>query len=400
MSSVVVVGAGLGAAHTVSTLREEGFAGPITLVGAESQRPYERPGLSKQVLQGEEPADSLFVHAPEWYAEHDVTTRFGARAVALDRSGRTVRLESGAELGYDTLVLATGARARRLDLPGMDLPGVLTLRTMDDSARLKDELTAGRRLVVVGGGWIGLEVAASARRAGCEVTILERFDLPLGAILGERVARHFAELHRAHGVDLRTNVEVTGFKGGSSGVTGVRVGDEVVPGDLVLVGAGAIPNAELAGEAGLEVKGGVVVDERLRSPDPAVLAIGDVANAFNPTLGRSLRVEHWDNAIRQGQLAARTILGQAARYDWQPYFFTDQYELGMEYVGHASGEDDVVLRGDMDSGEFIAFWLSSGTVRAAMNVNIWDVNDTLRGLVGRVIPPGRLADPDVPLTEL
>jgi len=401
MAGTVVVGAGLAAAHVVATLREEGDDRPVTLVGDEPDRPYERPPLSKGYLQGTTPRDEVFVHDAGWYADHDVTTRFGTTATSVDRAARTVDLSDGSTLGYDHLVLATGSSPRTLDVPGAGLDGVRTLRRLADSDALRDVLATPQRLVVVGGGWIGLEVAAAARLAGLDVTVLEYAAQPLLRVLGPELATFFAALHRDHGVDLRTGVGVDGFEGADGRVTGVRVGGEVVPADAVLVGVGAAPNVALAVAAGLEADGsGIAVDEHLRTADPAVLAAGDVANAHHTVLGHRLRVEHWDNAIRQGALAARSILGRPDVHDWQPYFYTDQYDLGMEYVGHASADDPVVLRGDPATRELVAFWLHDGRVRAAMNVNVWDVNDQLRALVGRTVDPARLADADVPLDSL
>ncbi len=398
---VVVVGAGLTGAHVVTTLREEGYDGPVTLLGEEGEPPYERPPLSKGFLQGTAPFEDAVVHPVAWYAEHDVDLRLGARAVAIDRAAQEVELATGERLGYGRLVLATGSAARTLDVPGADLAGVHTLRSAADSRALKAALGPGVRLVVVGAGWIGLELAASARGLGAEVTVLEAAPLPLGRVLGPRIAQHFADLHRAHGVDLRTGVGVQGFAGAGGRVTGVLADGGTLGADLVVVGVGAVPRTELAATAGLELdRGGVVVDEFLRSSDAHVLAAGDVALARNTALDGSLRVEHWDNAMRQGQLAARTILATGDTYDWLPYFFTDQYDLGMEYVGHSGVDDDVVVRGELASGELIAFWLAAGRVTAAMNVNVWDVSDTLRAVVGRTVAPERLADPAVPLDEL
>lgn len=399
MSAVVVIGAGLAAANTVQTLREQGFEGDITLIGAEEHPPYERPGLSKGYLAGTKSAEQLRVHEPEWYAAHDVQTRFADPAVSIDRDASRVVLASGEALTYDWLVLATGAQPRRLDLPGAELDGVVTLRSIEDSTRLRAALAEQARLVIIGGGWIGLEVAAAARAAGCEVTVLEREALPLYAVLGQTMAAYFADLHRGHGVDLRTGATVSAIEGAGGRVTGVRTPEGVIPADLVLVGVGAIPDTSLAEEAGLEVVRGIVVDEHLRTSDPHVLAAGDVARARHTDLGL-LRVEHWDNAIRQGKVAAQTILGRDESYDWQPYFFTDQYDLGMEYVGHADAQDEAVVRGDLDSGEFIVFWMRDGRVRAGMNVNIWDVNDDLRRLIGASVTADRLANESLVLTDL
>lgn len=396
----VVIGAGLAAANVVQTLREEGFGEPITLIGDERDRPYERPALSKDYLQGKVDASSLYVHDENWYAEHQVGTRFGDAAVSIDRVGRRVRLASGDSVAFGQLVLTTGSSPRVLDIPGAGLAGVHTLRRIGDSDALKAALDEGGRCVVIGAGWIGLEVASAARSADRDVTVLEYAPLPLQRVLGDRLGRYFAELHRSNGVDLRTGVSVTEIVGSGGKVTGVRTDGGLVPADLVVMGVGAIPNTGLAADAGLTVDGGVVVDERLRTGDPTIFAAGDVATARNITLGRSLRVEHWDNAIRQGRLAATSILGRPDRYDWQPYFYTDQFDLGMEYVGHAHGDDDVIIRGDVTSGEYIAFWLRDGLVTAAMNVNIWDVNDDLRSLIGRAIAADRLADTDIALGDL
>ncbi|QDO88479.1 hypothetical protein FNH13_09105 [Ornithinimicrobium ciconiae] len=398
---VVVIGAGLAGATVVEALRAREYAGPVTLVGDEQERPYQRPPLSKGYLQGDEDLEEAYVHPADWYAEHDVSTHFGDAAVAIDRTGHEVELASGERLGYSSLVLATGAEPRRIPLPGADLAGVLTLRRISDSDALREAIGHHARIVIVGGGWIGLEVAAAARAGECEVTVLERAELPLLPVLGATVAQHFAQLHRDHGVDLRTGVGVSELTGSDGKVTGVVVDGETLPADLVLLGVGAVPNTGLAQAAGLTVESGVLVDEHLRSvDDPDVLAVGDVAQARHTVLGAPLRVEHWDNAIRQGKLAAATITGGSETYDWAPYFYTDQFDLGMEYVGHGSAEDDVVIRGDLGSGEFIAFWLHAGAVSAAMNVNIWDVNDDLRALIGRQIAPEQLADSGIALTDL
>ncbi|USQ81780.1 FAD-dependent oxidoreductase [Ornithinimicrobium faecis] len=398
---VVVVGAGLAGANVVEELRTRGFAGPVTLIGDEPDLPYERPPLSKGYLQGGAEIDEAYVHPASWYAEHDVTTRLGQSVVAIDREAREVEISGGERLRYDTLVLATGAEPRRLSLAGADLDGVLTLRRIADSDALREAIGRHARVVIVGGGWIGLEVAAAARIGGSAVTVLESAAQPLLNVLGSEVAQHFAQLHRDHGVDLRTGVSVSGLVGEHGHVTGVTVDGETLPADLVLMGVGAAANTDLARAAGLSVNSGVLVDEHLRSvDDPDVLAVGDAAEARHTASGRALRVEHWDNAIRQGKLAAATITGSSETYDWAPYFYTDQYDLGMEYVGHGSAEDETVIRGEMDSGEFLAFWLHDGTVTAAMNVNIWDVNDDLRALIGREVAPERLVDDSIALTDL
>ncbi|HWH98763.1 MAG TPA: FAD-dependent oxidoreductase, partial [Propionibacteriaceae bacterium] len=343
--------------------------------------------------------DDLFVHPSHWYAENGVRTYFGEKVMGVDRERRELRLRSGEVVAYETLVLATGASPRRLSLPGADLAGVQTLRRLEDADALRTALAAGKKWVIIGAGWIGLEVAAGARLAGCEVSVLEAGAIPLRRVLGDEMGQYFGALHRSNGVDLRTGVTVSAITGEAGRVTGVETDGGLLPADLVLAAVGVTPNTDLAESAGLEVDNGILVDEQLRSSDSNILAAGDVANASHPKLGR-LRVEHWDNAIRQGQLAANTILGRPGRYDWQPYFYTDQYDLSMEYVGHARPDDQLVVRGDTHSGAYIAFWTRDRVVTAAMNVNIWDVNDQLRDLVGRTISPEDLRDPSIPLQNL
>jgi len=385
MDHVVFVGAGLAAAKAVERLRDEGYDGAVTVVGAEPHLPYERPPLSKDLLLGKQ-ADPT-VLAPGWWDEHGVTLHTGVRVTEIDRRGRRVRLDPGEWLDYDTLVLATGAEPRVPDLPGAG--GALYLRTLEDERRLIEVLRGGGRLAIVGAGWIGLEVAAAARSHDVEVTVLEAAALPLAAVLGPELGRHLVELHRSHGVDLRTGVTVEAVL-----EDGVRTSDGVVEADHVLIAIGAVPAVGLAERAGLAVDGGIVVDERFRTSDANVLAIGDVANAMNTRLGRRLRVEHWDNAIRQGRAVADVLLGRDAVHDWLPYFYTDQFEFSMEYVGRSAPDDRVEIRGDRDANEFLAYWLAADdTITAAMNVGVWDVNDRLRSMVGSRIAPADLPGP-------
>jgi 3-phenylpropionate/trans-cinnamate dioxygenase ferredoxin reductase subunit len=399
---VVVVGASLAGASAVQALREHGYDGSVVLVGDEPERPYERPPLSKGYLLGSEERESAFVHPAGWYDEHDVELRLATEVTAVDRAAHQVVTASGERLGYDRLLLATGSSPRRLAVPGGDLEGVLYLRRLADSDRLRDAFAAAGRVAIVGAGWIGLETAAAARAAGLEVTLLEGAALPLLRVLGPEVATVFADLHRAHGVDLRLGVTVAELTGRDGAVTGVRLGDgTVVPADLVVVGVGIAPNDLLAREAGLAVSNGITVDQWLRTSDPDVFAAGDVADAYHPTLGRHIRVEHWANARRQGAAAAATMLGGSTPYDRLPYFFSDQYDLGMEYTGYVEpgGYDAVVLRGDPASGEFVAFWLSGGRVLAGMNVNVWDVAADIEALVrsGTAVDVDQLRDTGVPL---
>ena len=401
---IVVVGAGLAGAKTVEALRDKGFEGSLVLVGAEQHLPYERPALSKGYLKGDDDRSSFEVHERSWYDEHRVELRLGQEVDSLDLAARTVTLAGGGSLPYDRLVLATGATPRRLPLPGADLAGVRTLRTVEDSEALREAFGSRARVVVVGAGWIGLETAAAARAAGATVTVLESAELPLLRVLGRRMAAMFADLHRDHGVDLRLGVQVAALRGDDGRVTGVELADgELVPADVVVVGVGVAPATRLAQEAGLEVEDGVLVDAQGRSSDPRVFAVGDLANAENPALGRRVRVEHWANALNQPATVAAAALGGPDTYDRLPYFYSDQYDLGMEYTGFADPEqDDLVVRGDVRARELVAFWTRDGRVVAGMNVNVWDVTDDIKALIrsGAVVDPGRLADPDVPLSDL
>jgi 3-phenylpropionate/trans-cinnamate dioxygenase ferredoxin reductase subunit len=400
----VIVGAGLAGAKAAETLREEGFDGPVVLVGEESERPYERPPFSKGYLLGSAERDSAYVHDAGWYAEHDVDLRTGVRATRIDPAERRVELDTGEQLGYRRLLLATGASPRRLAVPGADQAGVRYLRTAADSDQLVADLSGEwRQVVVVGAGWIGLEVAAAARTRGHAVTVVEPRPTPLHAVLGEAMGQLFARLHRDHGVDVRTGTTLREIRGVGGGVDAVVLDDgETLHADVVVVGVGVGPNTALAEAAGLKVDNGVVADASLCTSDPDIFVAGDIANAFHPLYGRHVRVEHWANALNGGPAAARSMLGQQVSYDRVPYFFTDQYDLGMEYSGLGGPDDTVVTRGDVDSGEFIAFWLAGGRVRAGMNVNVWDVTEPIQGLVRAraEVPVERLTDPAVPLEEL
>jgi 3-phenylpropionate/trans-cinnamate dioxygenase ferredoxin reductase component len=403
--TIAIVGAGLAGAKAAEALRTDGFAGRIVLFGDEPHRPYERPPLSKDYLQGRADRDAAFVHPADWYAEHGVELRLADPVTALDPAGHRLSTSSGDRFSYDKLLLSTGASPVRLPVPGAGLAGVHQLRTLDDSDALRAALRPDRRVVIVGGGWIGLETAAAARAAGASVTVLEQADLPLLRVLGPRLAAVFADLHVAHGVRLHTRAGVTGLgaaPGHPSAVGSVRLDDgREIAADLVVVGIGVRPNVELARAAGLEVDNGIVVDAALRTSDPDICAAGDVANAYHPGLGRHLRVEHWANALHQPVVAARTLLDRPACYDRLPYFYTDQYELGMEFTGDPAPDDRLVVRGDLNGREFVAFWLREGRLTAAMNVNVWDVGEPIRELIrsGQPIDETRLADPAIPLGQ-
>jgi 3-phenylpropionate/trans-cinnamate dioxygenase ferredoxin reductase subunit len=401
----VIVGASLAGAKAAEALREQGFAGEVVLIGAESHHPYERPPLSKGYLAGSAERASVFVHPPEWYDEHRVELRMGTEVVALDPAARQVRLADGATVSYDKLLLTTGSSPRRLRLPGADASGIYYLRTLDDSEALAALFASAKRLAFIGGGWIGLEVAAAARHADVSVTVLETEQLPLLRVLGPELAEVFAGLHREHGVDFRFGVSVSEVTTHDGRATGVKLADgTVIEADAVLVAIGAVPNVSLAEEAGLRVQNGIVVDEGLRSSDPDIFAAGDVANAKHPVLGAQIRVEHWANALNQPAVAATSMLGNSGSYSDLPYFYTDQYDLGMEYVGYVApgNYDEVVIRGDLAGREFIAFWLSGGRVLAGMNVNVWDVIDSIKVLIAREGPIdiARLADVNVPLDDV
>jgi 3-phenylpropionate/trans-cinnamate dioxygenase ferredoxin reductase subunit len=401
----VIVGASLAGAKAAETLRTEGFDGHIILIGAETDRPYERPPLSKGYLQGKEDKAKIYVHDEGWYADNNVELRLGTRATGLDSGAHTVTIDGGEQLSYTKLLLTTGSTPRQLTIPGADLGGIFTLRTVGDSEALRDAISSGGRIVVIGAGWIGLETASAARGYGSDVTIIEPHETPLHAVLGEELGQVFAQLHRDNGVDLRLRTGVQEFRGDGDRVTSVVTdkGDEIEA-SAVIVGVGIRPNVELAEAAGLAVDNGILVDAQLQTTDPDVYAAGDVANAHNPLLGRNVRVEHWANALNSGPAAAKSMLGKGEPYDRVPYFFSDQYDLGMEYSGLAApGEyDDVVYRGDKDKREFIAFWLKDRRVLAGMNVNVWDVTDPIQKMIRSQVEvdPAKLADTSTSLEEL
>ena len=399
----VIVGGALAGAKAAEALRAEGFDGRVVLVGAEPELPYERPPLSKDYLRGESEREKARVHPAGFYEEHGIELRTATTAERIDTAARTVALSDGTELRYDALLLATGAEPRRLGVPGADLGGVHYLRDLADSDALAARLNAGGRVVVIGAGWIGAEVAASARQKGLEVALVELAQTPLERVLGREAGEVYADIHRDHGVALHTGVGVEAFEGGSDGVERVRLADgRSLDCDFVVVGVGVAPRVGLAEEAGIAVDDGILVSDGLATSAPGVYAAGDVANAQHPFYGRRLRVEHWANALNQPATAARAMLGKPASYDRLPYFFSDQYEVGMEYTGHAVEWDEVVFRGDPAAREFIAFWLDGGRVVAGMNVNVWDVTDPIKALIlsRRAVSRERLRDPDVPLEDL
>jgi 3-phenylpropionate/trans-cinnamate dioxygenase ferredoxin reductase component len=398
-STFVIVGGGLAGGKAAETLRAEGFDGRLVLIGAEDELPYERPPLSKGYLAGDNPFEEARVNEAAYYAEHDVELLTGRTATRLDAGARRVELDDGATLGYDKLLLATGAIPRRPPLAGADGDGVLVLRTVADSNRLQSLLHPGARLAIIGAGWIGCEVAATARGRGADVVLLELGDAPLERVLGRELGDFFARLHRGRGVELVTGARISGIE---PGPRVVLAEGEPVECDAVLLGVGVAPAVELAAGAGLEEDDGVVCDELLRTSAPDVFAAGDVASAFHPRYGTRVRVEHWANAADQGEAAARSMLGRGEPYAKVPFFFTDQYDLGLEYFGRHSADDRLVIRGELGDEPFQVFWIGAdGSLTAGMHVNDWDASDAVRALVerGGPVDAEKLADTGTALEE-
>jgi 3-phenylpropionate/trans-cinnamate dioxygenase ferredoxin reductase subunit len=398
----VIVGASLAGAKAAEELREHGFDGEIVLVGAEPERPYERPPLSKDHLRGESEREKTFVHPEGFYEEHGIELLTGHRVTSVDPALNTLTLDDGRALSYDKLLLSTGAEPRKIAVPGAELDGIHYLRTLADSEALHARLRHGGRLAVVGAGWIGSEVAASARQMGLEVTLIDPLELPNERIFGPEIGRFYRDVHRDHGVQLALGDGVEAFEGDGH-LAAIRTSSgRRIECDFAVVGIGVVPRVDLAREAGLEVENGIVVDEGLQTSAPDVFAAGDVANAWHPFYGRRIRVEHWANALNQGPAAARSMAGMEVSYDRIPYFFSDQYEVGMEYSGFATDWDQVVIRGEGDGAEFVAFWLKDDRVVAGMNVNVWDVNEHVQALIrsGHPVDGAALADPGTSLESL
>jgi 3-phenylpropionate/trans-cinnamate dioxygenase ferredoxin reductase component len=396
----VIVGASLAGASAAAALRKEGFDGRIILIGEEAERPYERPELSKTYLRGEAKKD-VHVHPVGFYDEHDIELWTGRRVDRLDLARREITV-GDEPIRFDRLLLATGATPRDLDLPGSELDGIMTLRTMADADRIRERAEDVNVVAVIGGGWIGSEVAASLRQLGHDVTLVLPTRNPLEKVLGPELGAMYREAHEEQGVSIVAGATATAFEGHGY-VTAVRTADgRTVPAGLVVVGVGAEPRVELARQAGLRVDDGILVDERLETSVPGIFAAGDVANATHPLYRRRLRIEHWDNAKRQGRTAAANMLGKAKRYERIPYFYSDQYDIGMEYTGLAAPGDEVVFRGDRGAREFIAFWLRDGRVTAGMNVNVWDVAPAIERLVASQadVDVRQLLDAGRPLEEL
>jgi 3-phenylpropionate/trans-cinnamate dioxygenase ferredoxin reductase component len=398
----VIVGASLAGAKAAEELRERGFDGRVILIGSESERPYERPPLTKDFLRGEAEREKAYVHPLEFYEQHEIELLTGTTVTGIDPGGSRIMLGDGRELAYDRLLLSTGAEPRRIPVPGAELDGVHYLRTLADCDTLRERLAVGGRVAVVGAGWIGSEFAASARQRGLGVTLIDPLALPNERIFGPEVGAFYRDVHARHGVELVLGEGVDTLEGDGA-LERVRTsGGRVIDCDFAVIGIGVTPRVDLAEAAGLEVENGIVVDERLQTSAPGIFAAGDAANAWHPFYKQRIRVEHWANALNQGPAAARAMLGEPVSYDRIPYFFSDQYEVGMEYSGYATSWDQVVFRGDPDSGEFVAFWLHDSRVVAGMNVNVWDVNEHVQTLIGsrRPVEIRALCDRDVPLESL
>jgi 3-phenylpropionate/trans-cinnamate dioxygenase ferredoxin reductase subunit len=400
--TLVIVGASVAGAKAAEAARATGFDGRVVLVGDEHELPYERPPLSKAVLRGEAAPETTRVHDDGFYAANDIELLTGRTVEALDADTGRVRLDGNEHVPFSAAVLATGAAPRRLDIPGVDLAGVHYLRELGDARRLGDAVRGASRVAVIGAGWIGSEVAASARQMGAEVVLIDSAAVPLQRVLGHEIGKVFRSLHTDNGVQLRMKTGVVELRGTGRVEQVVLSDGQAEAADVVVIGIGVTPRVGLADTAGLKVDNGIVVDEHLQTSAPGVYAAGDVASAWHPHYEQRLRVEHWANALNQGVTAGTNAAGGTETYTRLPYFFSDQYDLGMEYVGYSEPGDTVVVRGNRDEREFIAFWQRDGVVTAAMNVNVWDVVEDLKAIAAgsRVLDPRRLADPSVALAEL
>ena len=401
LDTVLIAGGGLAGANAAFALRENGFQNRVVLVSEEAETPYERPPLSKDYLRGEKTLEQAYVRPAAAYEEEGIELLRSRRAITLDPSTQELNLDDGANLHYDALLIATGAAPRRLSPTRGNLDGVHYLRDVADADALRAAAAEARSIAVIGGGWIGSEVAASLRQLGGDVTLISSLARPLEHVLGPDVADVYREVHLEHGVRL-AHGHVASIDG-QQRADGVRLRDgRRIPADLVVVGVGAVPRIKLATRAGLETHdGAILTDEFLRTSVPSIYAAGDVASAWHPRYGRHVHVEHWDNAIRQGKAAAANILGANKPYVRTPYFYSDQFELGMEYRGFAPEWGKVVIRGDVATREFLAFWMADSRAVAAMNMNLRNEGAALRRIVESEarVDLQRLADPDVPLAD-
>ena len=399
---IVIVGAGLAGARAAEALRKDGYEGAIALLGQEPERPYLRPPLSKEYLRGESERERVYVHPAAFYAEQRIDVRPSTRVRAIDPRGREVVLGDERRLPFDRLLIATGATPRKLTIEGGDLPGVVALRTLADADALRAASAGAARVVVIGAGWIGSEVAASLRTLGRSVVLISPDEVPLERVLGREIGGVHRDLHLQHGVTLRQGVTVERLVGADH-VEAVQTSTgERIQADLVVVGIGVRPRTELAADAGLAVGDGIEVSAWLETSVAGIFAAGDVASAWHPFYDRRLRSEHWANAKFQGSTVGRSMLGSTAPFDRIPYFYSDQYDLSMEYTGHASASDRVVVRGSLSDRAFVAFWLAEGRVVAGMNANVGDLAKPIERLIRSraVVDPGALADPAVSIDDV
>jgi len=399
----LILGAGLAGVSAAEALRKEGFDGSITLLGEEPDRPYDRPPLSKKYLRGESPLDKIALKPADFYDSNDIELALGVRATRIETEGSRVHFDGEPNLlEYDKLLIATGSRNRRLKVPGADLEGVLGLRTLADAYRIRSEAQAGRHAVLIGMGFIGSEVAASLRQTGLEVTVIEALRVPLENALGTEVGKVIEGIHRDHGVDVRLGEKVAGFAG-TARVEGVITGGgETIACDFAVTGVGVRPATGLAEESGIKVDDGIVVDEQCRTSAPGVYAAGDVTRHFHPIAGRHIRVEHWQNAMKQGQAAAVSMLGKADEYREVHWFWSDQYEFNIQYAGFHSEWDRLVLRGLLEDRKFVGFYLKDSRVVASVAINNGRDLRRAKELIrtGAVADPALLADPDVDLRKV
>jgi 3-phenylpropionate/trans-cinnamate dioxygenase ferredoxin reductase subunit len=365
----VVVGGSLAGATAAITLREAAADARVTLIGAEAEPPYERPPLSKTYLRGEVPFEKALVRPSAFYAERGIQTIFGTRVTRIDPAAHMVELEDHRQVPFDALLVATGGRNRRVSIPGSDLDGIYSLRTVEDANRIRAEMTPGRRAVVVGMGFIGSEVAASLRQAGLEVVAVEPAKTALARVLGEAVGETIADLHRAHGVRLLFEDSVAAFEGTGRVTRVVTKAGVRLDCDFVVVGIGIEPVVDLLDGSGVQVDNGIVVDEYCQTNVAGIYAAGDVANHYHPVFARRIRVEHWQNALKQGAVAARNMLGQRVVYDEIHWFWSDQYDANLQYAGFHTAWDEMIVRGRLDSGSFLACYVTAGRIDAAVGLN-------------------------------
>ena len=400
MSGIVVIGAGQAAGQAAASLRQEGYEGEITIIGDEAQAPYQRPPLSKAYLSGEVGLDRVLVRPENFYADKGINLQTGVRVESINRADKTIATSTGSTLSYDKLLISTGSRPRILNIQGSDLEGLHYLRTVDDVDGIRTAMEAAKNVCIVGGGYIGLEVAAVAKKAGHNVTVLEMEDRILQRVTTAEMSEFYHALHTGRGVDIRVNTMVSGFAGENGRVTSVLCGDESIPADLVIVGIGIIPNVELAEAAGLTCDNGIVVNDHCQTSDPDIYAAGDCTNHPNPILDRRLRLESVPNAMEQARTACSNMLGGDKTYAAVPWFWSDQYELKLQMVGFSADSDQSVLRGDKASNEFAVFYLKDGNVVAVDAVNSPKEFMVAKQLYGKAVNEADLANPAFELKEL